>query len=546
MLLSRIYFNRGVKLADKEKYNEAIKFLKISLSYDQSFPEAYAMLGSLYLQTEKIDKAEKIFAEGLQKFPENDVLISNNALLWIKKKNYDKAIKDLEKVWAVNTDNIQIGLQLAKLYRVKYKIKEAFDIYESLLKKHPREKAIYNEMLEYYTVIDDQENRRKILERMEKTFPKDEKITLDKIRTYVKEGKDSLAIYHYNNYIDTHPKEFDVYFILSDLYDKKKDYQNAKKILLKGNSFGLKNEEYYLKLGNLNEKENDILAAKKTYSEMIQRYPSNFLPYFRIGNLFFDENKTDSAKVYYDLALSVDKKQPFVLAKLAELYEKENNKEKALSYHKKAFVYNMTVLNSEQKIMMAQLNNSGNLLTLMDKIDLSSEKRMKIYKENIEKANRYLSDNLSTEKYLEEINSLIEDYPTSSILYYYKGLFYESNNNFKTAEKLYLRVLSVAPRDIDTHKRIGGLYKKMNEPNKAIQSYKRVLSLNDKDREAYKTLIKLYRGEGRLSELCDEWMRFFFTQPENEVLKEYLIEALHKADRKEDAAKIINEGKENG
>ena len=62
MLLSRIYFNKGVKLADKEKYKEAIKFLKISLSYDNSFPEAYAMLGSLYLQTDETEKADNMAA----------------------------------------------------------------------------------------------------------------------------------------------------------------------------------------------------------------------------------------------------------------------------------------------------------------------------------------------------------------------------------------------------------------------------------------------------------------------------------------------------
>lgn len=546
MLLSRIYFNKGVKLADKEKYKEAIKFLKISLSYDNSFPEAYAMLGSLYLQTDATEKADKIFSEGLKKFPDNDVLIGNSALLWIKKKNYDKAIKDLEQVWKNNQDNIQIGLQLAKLYRVKYKITEAFEIYESLLKKYPKEKAIYNEMLEYYTVIDDQENRRKILERMEAAFPKDEKITLDKINTYVKEGKDSLAIYHYNKYIDTHQKEFDVYFILADLYEKEKDYKSAKEILLKGNKLGLKSEEYYLKLGNLNEKEKDIQAAKKIYLEMSQIYPSNFLSYYRIGNIFFEQNNLDSAKAYYNKALSVDKKQPFVLGKLVELFVKENDKQNALTFSKKSFVYNMTALNSEQKMMITQLNTSNNLLSLMDKIDLSSEERMKTYKKNIENSNNYLMANLSDEEYLDEINSLIDEYPTSSILYFYKGKFYEKKKDYKTAEKLYLRVLSVSSRDIDTHKQLGKLYKKVNEPDKAIQAFKRVLSLDNKDREAYKTLIKLYRSEGRLSELCDEWMKFYFTQPENEVLKEYLIEALHKADRRGDAAKIINEGKENG
>lgn len=545
VLLARLYFNKGIKLADKEKYKEAIELLEKSISYDQSSPEAYAMLGSLYLQTDEVEKADKIFSKGLQKFPGNDVLLGNYALVAIKKKNYDKAIKELEKVWNNNKDNVQVGLQLAKLYRVKYRIDDAFQIYELLLKKYPQEKAIYNEMLEYYTVINNQANRRKVLERMEKVFPKDENLTLEKIKTYVKEGKDSLAINHYREYINTHPKEFKVYFDLVNLYEKNNDYKSAKEILLLGNALGLNSDEYYLKLGKLNEEEDNIFAAKSIYHGMIQHYPNNFLPYFRIGNIFFDKGNLDSAFAYYDLALKINKKQPFVLSKVAKIYELKGDKGKANFYYKKAFIYNMTALSSEQKMVIQQLNSTNNLLSLMDKIDLTKDNRIKIYKKNIEEANSYLTKNLSSEKYLSEINSLIEEYPTSSILFYYKGMFYESINDYKTAEIFYLRTLSSSPRNIEVHKRIGQLYKKMNESNKAIQSYKRVLSLDNKDREAYKTLIHLYRKEGRLSELCDEWLKFHFTQPNNKILAEFLIEALHKADRKADAEKIINEDKVN-
>ncbi len=544
-LLARLYFNKGVKLADKEEYQKAIKVLKKSLSFDKSFPESYAMLGSLYLQTNEIDSADKIFNEGLKKFPDNDVLIGNYALVAIKKKDYNKAIKDLEKVWNGNKDNIQIGLQLAKLYRVKYRIDEAFEIYESLLKKYPKEKSIYNEMLEYYTVINDQENRRKVLEKMEKVFTKDKKITLQKIRTYVKEGNDSLAINYYKEYINKHPKDFQVYFELIKIYEKGKKYKEARELLLLGNSLGLDSEEYYLKLGKLNEEDDNIIGAKSVYKEMIQHYPNNFLPYYRIANIFSDNNLTDSAFVYYKLALQVDKKQPFVLSKIAELYEMQGDKEQAITFYKKAFIYNITALSSEQKMVIQQLNSTENLINLMDKIDFTREDRIKVYKKNIEKSNNFLTNNLSSTKYLDEINKLIEQYPMSSILYYYKGMFYESKNDYKTAEKFYLRTLSTSPRNIEVHERIGQLYRKMNNNEKAIQSYKRILSLDNKNRVAYKALIQLYRKEGRLSELCDEWLKFHFTQPDNKILTEYLIEALHKSDRKADAEKIINEDKVN-
>ena len=545
VLLSRIYYNKAVHSADRNRIKEAIKYLKTSQSYDSNFPQSYAMLGSLLLQEKRTKEADKVFRQGLKKFPGNEILISNYALVKIKKGNYDAAIKDLEKVWQNNKDDIQIGLQLAKLYRVKFKIPEAFKIYESLLKKYPKKRIIYNEMLNYYSIVDDQKNKRKLLEKMEKVFPNDSNLKIEEIKTYVKEGKDSIAIELYTDFLTKHPRDFKIYYDLSALYEKQKNYDKAIETLLEARKNGLNTDEYFLKLGELYEKKEDYASAKKTYREMIRHYAGNFLPYYKMGNIFFGHKQLDSAKTYYEIALKKESNQPFVLGKLAELFAETNQDSKALEFYKRAFRFNTIALNAEQKAVMEQLGKSNDLLTLMNKIDLNQEERMKEYKANIEKANIYLSSKLPTAQYLNELNKLIDEFPMASILYYYKGKFYESKKDFKNAEKYYLRVLSVNPRDVDAQKSLGNLYEKMHKPEKAIRAFKRVLSLNNKDQLAYKKLIHLYRAQGKLNELCDEWLKVHFTQPSNEVLKDYLIEALHKANRIEDAAKIINESKDN-
>jgi len=308
---------------------------------------------------------------------------------------------------------------------------------------------------------------------------------------------------------------------------------------------GLESEEYFLKLADLYWQNKDAGNAITEYKKMMKKYPQNFLPYYKTGNIFFKLNNLDSALTYYNSALQMDDKQPFVLTKLYELYAKKNNVQKAIEFATEAFTSNIILLNAEQKIMIAQLKGTDNLLGLMDKIDLTREDRLKKYRRNIEEVNNYLLSNLSKDKYLFEINSLINKYPTSMILYYYKGIFYENKKDYQTAEKLYSRVLSVSTRNVRAHKRLGVLYEKMGKYKKAIKSFKRVLSLNNKDHTAYKSLIKLYRKTGNLNELCNEWLKIHFTQPGNKVLREFLIVALHKADRKQEAAKIIKESEKN-
>ena len=82
--------------------------------------------------------------------------------------------------------------------------------------------------------------------------------------------------------------------------------------------------------------------------------------------------------------------------------------------------------------------------------------------------------------------------------------------------------------------------KPVSDSKEAILSYKRVLSLNPENRGMYKKLIKLYREDNRLDELCDEWQSIYVSQPDNIILEEFLITALHKAGRKVEATKIIN------
>lgn len=58
--------------------------------------------------------------------------------------------------------------------------------------------------------------------------------------------------------------------------------------------------------------------------------------------------------------------------------------------------------------------------------------------------------------------------------------------------------------------------------------------------EPYKALIDLYRRKGQIDQLIERWKARYRVRPKNDALREHLIEALHKAERFEEAQKIIN------
>ena len=66
-----------------------------------------------------------------------------------------------------------------------------------------------------------------------------------------------------------------------------------------------------------------------------------------------------------------------------------------------------------------------------------------------------------------------------------------------------------------------------------------MVSINPRNAEAYDHLIDLHQRENNLDELCDVWMSRYRANSRNDVLKEHLIESLHKAGRYEDARQIV-------
>ncbi|MBD3276523.1 MAG: hypothetical protein GF372_14505 [Candidatus Marinimicrobia bacterium] len=86
---------------------------------------------------------------------------------------------------------------------------------------------------------------------------------------------------------------------------------------------------------------------------------------------------------------------------------------------------------------------------------------------------------------------------------------------------------------------VNGIDSRRPPASALIRSYQRVLSINGKNEQAYANLIDLHQNQNSLDKLCDVWMSRYRANRRNDVLKEHLIEALHKAGRYEDAQQIV-------
>lgn len=114
------YSVKGNVLTKQGKLDDAEKTLGIAININPNSPEVYNTRGYFYEETGKYEEAEKDFikAEKLG-YPNKAILYNNFAVLYRRKKEFDKALKYLEKAREENPDFPNIEGTLALIYADK-------------------------------------------------------------------------------------------------------------------------------------------------------------------------------------------------------------------------------------------------------------------------------------------------------------------------------------------------------------------------------------------------------------------------------------------
>ena len=89
-------FNQAEKLRIAGDYDGAIKLLLNILEKKENLLPVLNSAANCYFQLNKFDLAEKYYLKCLKIDPENTILLNNISLLYLKSKNFKKALSMLE------------------------------------------------------------------------------------------------------------------------------------------------------------------------------------------------------------------------------------------------------------------------------------------------------------------------------------------------------------------------------------------------------------------------------------------------------------------
>ena len=399
----------------------------MKLNYKELSDSAYSLH-----QNKQYDKAEKLYLHLLTIQPDDSNVLNLLGLLYISKKQEEKAILYLTKAFVLKK-TAYIASNLAKAYYFNKEYINALKIFNDALSIEPSEDIFYSIALTYKKMNKFDEainNYNKALEFNQNNYKTYYNLSL----AYNELNDMNNALLYAEKSALLCDSDEEVYTLLSGYYEQKKDYINALKSLKKASEINPKNHLYFYNLGVLYSRLNNDNDAVIAYNTAIMLQPSYIEAYVNIATIHKKKNLKLSLS-YLEKAYSISPFEENLCLTLAQVY-------------KELYEYNKGIVVLEKLLTIARTSSEAYYLLssiYMDLCDyenalLMSEKALNIdpnnlnYKHAKAIAFKYLGLTNDAKEILEEICSNKDANIQSQIAL---GMLYLSEKKFEKGMKLY-------------------------------------------------------------------------------------------------------------
>lgn len=160
------YFKGKISVNQNDKVS-AKKFFQQSLKVDPSYYQSVLAIGFLSEEKENFEEAAKVYKNFLEKNPDHFIVLSRFVQVLFVLQKYEEVLGYAERLSLLDPEDISLKVKLGVLYTDAARYKEAKNIFEHVLEKHPdSEKVLYylgalnqqtgffDQSIEYYMKIE--------------------------------------------------------------------------------------------------------------------------------------------------------------------------------------------------------------------------------------------------------------------------------------------------------------------------------------------------------------------------------------------------------
>lgn len=535
--LGHLYQRKASESYKANNLNEAIADYSTARNYSPDSLNIHNNLAYVLLQQKQWDEAVKALEKATSRFPNSEQLLMMKGQAYRGAKELQKMTDTYRQLYKKDEENLNYALIYGQSLMASNQAQKANDFLNKLVKEHPQEEKLYEALKMMNEQRFDFAAKRNILKLQRQAFPENTAVAVELAETYVQTKEFELSRQVYDS-------------LARARRDVKFDIASARTWLYA----------------------QDYKKADSVYQQLIKKYPEEhqiLSEGARVAERIAEKNRALTLlKEAYKIS-----EQPEIALKIAELLTGQNNANEALGYTQKlmgtryegiAILYEMETAQKKiddagQKAEKAlikmfglyestQQELSGQADNVFENRQLGMppllQDRQKITRLNqyIDDWYNYLTNNFSVQKAKKIISTVRAAYPQSPKLDFFEGKIAIKAGNSSLAKELFEKAIRQGARDPELYFLLGEVYWDRKKYSKSILSYERALTTDASFEKAYQKIVQLSQKQGSLEELCDRWSKRYQNNRDNKVLREYLISALHKADRYDEAKKLIKEG----
>lgn len=572
LILSQLHAQAG-------RFNSAIPLLlQLRKSYPDSgsvkiiLAEIYSSLGAKQFEEKKYEEALHSFKEASNNDPQKKSYKRNHLIAALKLNRYNDALRLAKDLYSPADKDTEMGSLYFQLLIQTNNYQEALKVAKALAKLKPGDIDLLLQEALAYRYVSEYDTATVIYQQLRKRFPTSREVYMAEINWLLASGLRDSVINRCREFLVYTPDDSLMLSTMAKQYQLNQSYDTARTIYreiiskdinrdaaiaiadcytLEGKTDSAIIElQQYIMSGGINSdadiKLYGLLLSAQRIDELkrflaiaVERKPYESIFRVFLAKQFFHEDKTDSTLALLERVRSLYTQMPEISFLYARVYESQADTNKAL-FHYIRFVRSSM---SQSQVLQTQISTtiSGEGLLNPDSLDKAERTGSQLdslnvmLKKSFEKIRELAGEN----QYPEILDELILDVPQGTPLYIARAKYRKSIGNFKEAQADIETALRISQYNEEAQKEAGDFYYDLEKYELAFMAYRAALSKNNKLKYYYDRLIDLGLRLRRENELIELWMRRYESDPEDLILKEALLEILHKTNRFEEIKNLF-------
>ncbi|TVQ71554.1 MAG: hypothetical protein EA363_05705 [Balneolaceae bacterium] len=515
----------GMRYQNRQ-YDQAIESFRDARRYIPDTLSVHNNLAYIMIEQGQFDQASDVLDEAIERFPDADNLLLMKVRIANERGRETEAVKILQQLHQKNPGDTDRAIAYGQALLNANQAVKANEFFQEMIATYPEERRFYRTLIDINRQRMNLAGMHQVLGMKVKEFPDDRHLAEEYTRSFLMKRDYKTAHQRYDS--------------LATLESSIRLARLAAHALVFGESYEAASD-YYITLEN---KWPDEPAIKREHGLLLEHLKRNEMAAERYQSYLDDHRDGRFIIKLTDLTADSDARTKLL--------------DQALETNYKPFAQRRrlaAVLRQEEDFGLAEEVLDGLFAMYAGRQDRvrsileQDMQRLEPGQPDLFHARTELSevvlemdqvfDRLTAardfDQALKVFASLSEKWSGSALLSFQKGRLLAHHGQYEEAIEEIREAIQLGAGGQDVHMTYGNVWWKKGNYDQAALSFERVLTEDPEHAPAFRSLIRISEEFGRLDEIADRWLSRYRNNRNNQILREHLIEALHKADRIEEA-----------